>query len=196
MKLLKVIVLLLLLLPTLVIAQKKTKKPSLPAVFDHAHYVYVEAIDGDEFKRGLYVPDRLAIADIKDAIRNWGRYTLTFQREQADLVFVVRKGRLASGRVSDDDNGEPEPLGEPQRGQQGAQIPGQQRSRGPVLGTGSAVGREDDLLKVCQFRPDGKLGSPIWIRTFANGLDAPQLILFAQLKDAVERAYPNAPAKP
>src|SRR5665213_4015292 len=99
MKSLKVMVLLLLLLPTVAAAQKKGKKPSMPEAFDHARYVYVEAIDGDEFKRGLYTADRLAIADVKDALKKWGRYTLIYDRENADLVFVVRKGRLTSARA-------------------------------------------------------------------------------------------------
>ena len=53
MKSIKVIALLLLLLPAVVLAQKKTKKPIVPEVFAHARFVYVEAIDGDEFDPNL-----------------------------------------------------------------------------------------------------------------------------------------------
>jgi hypothetical protein len=196
MKSLKVMVLLLLLLPTVAAAQKKGKKPSIPEAFDHARYVYVEAIDGDEFKRGLYTADRLAIADVKDALKKWGRYTLIYDRENADLVFVVRKGRLTSARVGGDMNDNQDPMGGgPMGGQQGGgRGPGQQRTRGPELGVGGEIGPEDDLLEVRQTTPNGKLSGPIWTHTFANGLNAPRLILFTQLKDEIEKTYPRLPA--
>ncbi|HEV2484761.1 MAG TPA: hypothetical protein VGT08_04440 [Terracidiphilus sp.] len=192
----KVIILFLLLLPTLTAAQKKGKKPSLPAAFNHARYVYVEAVDGEEFNPNLYPADRIAIADLKDAIHAWGRYTLTFEREKADLVFVVRKGRLASTRAGGDINDDQYPLGGPLGGQQGGRGPGPQRAGGPSRGVGGEVGLDDDLLKVCQFNRDGKLSGPLWIHSFANGLNAPRLILFAQLKDEVEKTYPIVPAGP
>ncbi|HZL50681.1 MAG TPA: hypothetical protein VFC37_07000 [Terracidiphilus sp.] len=196
MKSLKVMVLLLLLLPTVAAAQKKGKKPSIPEAFDHARYVYVEAIDGDEFKRGLYTADRLAIADVKDALKKWGRYTLIYDRENADLVFVVRKGRLTSARAGGDMNDDQDPMGGgPMGGQQGGgRGPGQQRTRGPELGVGGEIGPEDDLLEVRQTTPNGKLSGPIWTHTFANGLNAPRLILFTQLKDEIEKTYPRLPA--
>jgi hypothetical protein len=100
MKSIKAIALLLLLLPTVVLAQKKTKKPSIPEIFDHARYVYVEAVDGEEFNPNLYPADRNAIADVRDALHKWGRYNLTIDRAQADLVFVVRKGRLAGAEAT------------------------------------------------------------------------------------------------
>lgn len=196
MKSLKVMVLLLLLLPTVAAAQKKGKKPSIPEAFDHARFVYVEAIDGDEFKQGLDTADRLAIADVKDALKKWGRYTLIYDRENADLVFVVRKGRLASARVGGDINDDQGPMGGgPMGGQQGGgRGPGQQRTRGPELGVGGEAGPEDDLLEVRQTTPNGKLSGPIWTHTFANGLNAPRLILFTQLKDEIEKTYPRLPA--
>jgi hypothetical protein len=148
--------------------------------------VYVEAVDGDEFKPGLYTPDLLAIADVRDAIQHWGRYTITVEREKADLVFVVRKGRLAEADLGGGVGGGANP--------QGAQGPGQQRSRGTVLDVGGEAGPEDDLLEVCQFNPNGKLSGPLWIHTFKDGLGAPRLILFEQFKEEVEKAYPDTPA--
>jgi hypothetical protein len=207
MKLFKAKVLLLLLLPATMVAQKKEKKPSLPEVFEHARFVYVEAIDGEEFNPGLDTADRLAIADLRDAIKAWGRYTLTAEREKADLVFVVRKGRLAEGQAGNVNSGiengggieaGQDPLGRSQSGQQagqqGGQFPGQQRERGPGFGAGGEADREDDLLKICQLKPDGKLSGSLWIHSFANGLEAPRLLLFTQFKDALEKAYPSAPA--
>jgi hypothetical protein len=49
------------------------------------------------------------------------------------------------------------------------------------------------LLEVCQFNADGKLSVPLWLRSFAGGLDPPRVVLFAQFKNDVEKAYPSAP---
>jgi hypothetical protein len=58
-------------------AQSKKKDPDIPALFRQAHYVYVEAVDGDEFNPRLYPEDRQAIADVRQALQTWNRYTLT-----------------------------------------------------------------------------------------------------------------------
>ena len=58
--------------------------------------MYVEAVDGEEFNPNLSPADRIAIADLRDLLRAWGRYTFTADREKAELVFVVRKGRRVS----------------------------------------------------------------------------------------------------
>lgn len=194
MKSIKVIALILFMLPTFVLAQKKTKKPNVPEIFDHARYVYVEAVDGEEFNPDLYPADRNAIADVRDALHKWGRYNLTIDRAQADLVIVVRKGRLAGAEA----NGTIGTRGQyPQPGSQGGQFPGgQQRPQGPGLGIGEEIGPPDDLFQVCQLNADGKLSGPLWIRSIAGGLDAPRLALFAQFKNEVEKAYPSAPATP
>src|SRR5271156_682719 len=73
-------------------AQSKKKDPDIPALYRQARYVYVEAVDGDEFDPRLYPEDRQAIADVRHALQAWNRYTLTIRRQDADLVFVVRKG--------------------------------------------------------------------------------------------------------
>ncbi len=50
MKLLKTITLMLVLVPALIPLQAKTKKPcKLPAMFNQAQYVWVEAVAGQEF---------------------------------------------------------------------------------------------------------------------------------------------------
>ncbi|HEV2175162.1 MAG TPA: hypothetical protein VGR71_16435, partial [Nitrospira sp.] len=82
MKPLKMITLLLALLPALVTIQAKPKKPyKLPAVFDQARYVYVEAVDGQEFDPRLDPDDRQAIADVYNAVSDWKRYVVTTRRD-------------------------------------------------------------------------------------------------------------------
>ena len=179
MKPFKAIAVALLLLPTLAAAQKKPKKSIVSALFAHARYVYVEATDGNEFQPRLYTEDRQAIADVQNALNGWKRYVLTTRRDEADLVFVVRKGRLAGGDV-----GFTQPL------PPGRQSPPGQPQAGGGWNTGAETGPPDDFLEVCQINPDGTLSTPIWIRTMPDGLEAPNLPLFQELKTAVDSAYP------
>ena len=94
------LLLLLLLLTSsgVVFSQGKSKKnaPQLPAAFRTATYFYVESMDGGPFNPRLLPEDRQAIFDVQNEIQDWGRYKLALDRHDADLVFVVRKGRIAS----------------------------------------------------------------------------------------------------
>ncbi|MGB6744407.1 MAG: hypothetical protein WBE38_12240 [Terracidiphilus sp.] len=205
----------LLLFPAALLVQAKDKKQSgVPAVFGQARYVFVEAVDGQEFDPNLYPEDREAIADVRDALQNWKRYALTTERDQADLVFVVRKGRVASadvgvsprssgpgsgGQGSSGPGSVGSGSGSPGwGGSGGAQIPGQGRSGGqmggPGIQTGGEMGPPDDFFEVCQVTPNGKLSSPLWERSMPDGLDAPRVLLFRQFQEAVEKAYPSQPA--
>ena len=47
-------------------------------------------------KPGLFPEDREAIANVQDALKDWHRYALTINRGDADLIIIVRKGRLAA----------------------------------------------------------------------------------------------------
>ena len=198
MKTYKLIALLLVLLPTLLPAQKKSKKPELPAILGSARYVYVEAVDGNVLDPTLYPEDRQAIVDVENSIRDWKRYTLTTEREQAELIFVVRKGRLAGGQLRGGINGGSGPQGG--AGSQGGpgspngQIPGQQSPLGTEMGVGGKIGPPDDLLQVRMVNSGGKLSGPIWINSRPDGLNGPRVQLFEQYKTAVERAYPTPPA--
>ncbi|UWZ86194.1 hypothetical protein [Occallatibacter riparius] len=171
------LVMVLVLMPVLAFAQTKKKKKSVPAVFSNAHYVYVQAEDGDAYTPGLLNEDRAAIENVQGAIREWNRYALTMSVNEAELVFVVRKGRVASGRVGGS-------VGV------GAPYPGQPPTT-RTAGMGEAeVGPPDDLLEVKMRNADGSLSAPIWIRTQSEGLDRPRVPLFQMLRDAVERDYP------
>ncbi len=178
--------------------QAKDKKPSVPAIFGQAKYVYVEAVDGQEFDPNLYPEDRMAIADVRDALQKWQRYTLTTERDQAELVIVVRRGRAAAAEV-----GVRPPVAG--RGQVGAgQVGGDQTTAGgpiraPMGGPGIEVGGEagppDDLFEVCLVNSGGGKGSPLWERTMADGLSGPRVMLFEQFREAVDKAYPSHPAQ-
>jgi hypothetical protein len=182
---------LLLLLFFVVPAQSKKKDPDIPALFRQARYVYVEAVDGDEFNPRLYPEDRQAIADVRHALQAWNRYTLTARRQDADLVFVVRKGRLADARVAVGDRiGSRGSVSQPTD-----QDPNRDPSRSPDsgldVGESGRVGSPDDLIFVDAVNPEGRNGVRIWTQSRTDGLNTPEIPLFKQLRDAVDKAYPQ-----
>jgi len=192
------VALVLLLLPALLTAQSK-KKPPVPAAFNNARYVWVEAINGNEFNPRIDPDDRQAIADVEDALRGWNRYALTASRTEADLIFIVRKGRLATAKVGGSVGVGTAPTFPGQRPGSGPGASGPDAS-GPGIAVGGEVGSPDDMLEVHELNSDGTLGAMLWQRQFPDGLDAPQVALIAQLKKAVDHDYPlnppSAPAKP
>lgn len=190
MKPFKAVVLVAVLGPALVTAHAKSKKADkVPAVFKNAQYVYVQAVDGQEFDPQLNPEDRRAIADVQDALREWNRYTLTMKRKEADFVIVVHRSRLAGADAGIHAGNNP--------GQVGLSVPGQPHGQprpGVGVSTGGEAGTPDDLFEVCQLNSEGKLNAPIWMHTRAGGLDSPDLPLFTQFRDAVDRDYPLQPA--
>ena len=74
-------------------------KPTFPQMIVKAKFVLVTTYFGDNIADGRVPPaDRRAVIDVQDAIRDWGRYTLVYERKAADLIILVRKGRTAETR--------------------------------------------------------------------------------------------------
>lgn len=199
MKLIPSIALVLVVAAPLGFAKDKKKK-DLPAMLATARYVYVQAEDGDIMNPRLFPEDRQAIADVEDQLKDWNRYTLTINRSEAELMVVVRKGRLAAvqgmGGVgigsgpalggSYPGNRNPTGPNNPDGGQGGG-------PRGGVsteIGARGEAGPSDDLLRVYLVGPDGHRGAMLWSREMRDGLDAPQVLLVRQLKQEVDKAYP------
>jgi hypothetical protein len=92
---------LVLILVSVLQAQKRDKDPSagFPRSLLHAQFVYVTSMTGGQFKPSTYEEDRVAIGEVQDAIQQWGRYTLVYKPEDADLIFNVRAGRHLEGRA-------------------------------------------------------------------------------------------------
>ena len=173
-------------------AQNKKKHSDVSGVFMNAKYFYVEAQAGDVIRPGLFPEDRQAIFDVQNGVQDWKRYALATSRNQADLVFVVRKGRAAAGQVGVGIPGGPRP-----QGSQGPPTQSRQPGQSPDdegVGGGAEVGPGDDVLQVYTTNPDGKLIGPVWNREMRDGLDGPEVPLLRQLRIAVEKAYPSQPA--
>ena len=198
MKLLKSIAVLLTLTSALALAKDKKV---LPALFSNARYVYVQAEDGDIMKPGLFPEDREAIANVQDAMKDWHRYTLTLNRSDADLIIIVRKGRLAAAQLHGGVTaGAPTGVGGayPNRNP-GAGNSDPSRNPDPAdggynVGARGEVGPPDDILLVFSLSTQGRLSGPLWSGEMKDGLDAPNVMLLRSLRDAVDRAYPPQPA--
>lgn len=176
---------------------KKNNKPS--ALFSTAQYVYVQAEDGSAFNPNLLPEDRDAISNVLDALDDWKRYVITYTRSEADLVIIVRKGRLATARVNVGTGAQPEIGGTyPRRNPSDPADPADPNRNGNVgrgIGVGGEAGPSDDTLRVYSLMPDGSLStSPIWWREMKGGLDVPGVLLFRSLRAEVDRAYPLQPA--
>jgi hypothetical protein len=63
--------------------------PKIPRTLANARYVYVTAYDGDQFNPGLLPEDRAAINAVQDAIHQWGKLTLVYRPEDADVILAV-----------------------------------------------------------------------------------------------------------
>jgi hypothetical protein len=183
-------VLALVLLPTLALAQKQTKK-TVPAVFDHARYVWVESMDGDIFTPNLLPADRQAIVDVQNALRKWGRYVVCGYRKDADLIFVVRAGRVGEGKIGVS-VGKPGsmPPDDPNSGRQQQPVGTAPDTMGTEVMLGGGGGPPNDMLRVVSGN-NRESGTQVWLRSEKNGLDSPDVPLFQQLKRAVDHDYPR-----
>jgi hypothetical protein len=169
---------------------KSKKHASLPEEFESAHTVFVESRDGDITDLKLDPEDRTAILDMQDAIQDWGRYTLSRSRHDADLIVVVHKGRVWRDQSNTTSSASPHlstshtPIQDPADASQGASN----------NGSPDGLRRENDELRIYTIQPDGKLKGPIWSDDQERGLNTPNILLFQRLKLNVEKAYPTAPA--
>lgn len=150
-------------------------KNNFPQFIVNAKYVHVTTYYGSDPANFQIPPeDRRAVADVEQALRKWGRYSITMRPHDSDLIMVVRKGRLAAvnagGRIGADSTG--------------------RVSRGPVAGV--EAGSAEDSLEIY----DARLGtdtSPLWRRTAADGLKAPDLPLLKEFRKQVEQAAAQKP---
>ena len=70
-------------------AASSKSTPPIPRILANARYVYVTAYDGDQFNHNLLTDDRAAIARVQDAIQKWGKLTLVYSPEDADVILAV-----------------------------------------------------------------------------------------------------------
>ena len=155
----------------------QTKQEKTPQLLLNAQYVYVEPLvgNGKFTDPNVSAEDRQAVANVSRAIEKWGQYKLTAQRVEAELVIVVRMGRVAStyqgghvGIHSSPTGGRPTAEASPIRG--------------------GETGPKQDLLQVFKLTPEGTLAGPFWENAQDHGLEMPGLVLFQQFKKDISEA--------
>ena len=164
-------------------ARAKNQKADVPAVFKNAVFVYVQAYNGDALNPHVIPDDRDAIYRVEQGLKAWNRYSIVYDRDKADLVFLVRKGRIASvspgvevGIGRQPQNRNPSP-------------PDPTRSDNSVgVGVDAEAGPADDLLSIYLDNPSGAL---LWSHSLKGGLDAPGLPLLQRIEHEVDTTYPK-----
>ena len=158
------------LLLVFVLALKAEDKNPIQAVVKNATYVMVTTYSGDIFSPDVSPDDRRAAQNVQDAIQKWGRYKLVYNRGDADLILVVRTGRLAEvkGGV-----------------QVGTQRVGDTTSRSHGSAIGGEVGDPQDTLEV-YMASRGINGPPLWRGRAQGGLKAPEMQLVKEFRSKVE----------
>ena len=181
---------LVLLLAGALLAREKDPTAGFPRVLLHAQFVYVTSMTGGEFNVSTYPEDRSAIDTVQAALQKWGRYTLVYKPEDADLIFNVRAGRELEARAAVRANAGSPPL------PAGTGMPS------PVEMVGASVGPADDYLEVLMPTPTGKLNvsraTLLWRRSHHNGLGdgAPLIQDFRKEADAASAHDAQARKKP
>ncbi len=88
-----------------VVAVAQRPQQVLPKIVTHATWVYVTSYDGaDPNPRGS-PEDLQAIANVQDALKQWGKYKLVYRPEAAEIVILVHTSRpwgASSGHWDDE----------------------------------------------------------------------------------------------
>jgi hypothetical protein len=157
------------------------KKETLPKLIVNAKYVMVTSQFGENpSDPRVSIEDRHAIGGVQDAIQQWGRYTLVYERNAADIVLVVRTARVLEGRGGIA-IGQPQPTPLPPDGP----TVGNQRQE-------DVMGSAQDLLAVYDARQSAD-SAPLWQERDSHGLNPPEMRLVEDLRRKVEAAAQNKP---
>jgi hypothetical protein len=146
-------------------------KSQLPKLVVTARFVLVTTYFGDQPASSRIMPDDLqAVGDVQDSIKKWGRYTVVYRREDADLILLVRKGRVAEALT-------------------GVHIPLGTDAPNPSIGTSvnADAGDPQDMIAIYQATR-GIDSPPLWRARQMDGLKAPKMRLVQDLRTQVEAA--------
>jgi hypothetical protein len=122
----------------------------------------------------------------QNALQTWRRYWVTVKRREAEILVVVRKGRIASINASVGGNIGTGPGESGSHDDLGSNRP--RAEGGDKAGVGPEIAGRDDIFFVYLVNENGSLIGPMWIRHQKNGLDTPDIPLFKQFKESIEAA--------
>jgi hypothetical protein len=69
--------------------EKDKDIPVFPGTLINARYVYITSYDGDQFSPAVLPQDRHAIAAVQEAVEKWGKWTVVYKPEEAEIVLMV-----------------------------------------------------------------------------------------------------------
>jgi hypothetical protein len=72
------------------VAMAAKDAPAMPKIFANARFVYVTSYDGDQYNPNILPDDRAAISRVQDSLQKWGKLTLVYRPEDADIVVAVQ----------------------------------------------------------------------------------------------------------
>jgi hypothetical protein len=150
------------------------KQRPLPKLVLNAKYVLVTTRFGVGPTFRITTENRHAVADVQNAIRQWGRYTLVYTPEAADLIFLVRTGQLLEGRAL------------VRTGPQQTIPPDVDAAESTNLPQ-DVVGGPEDMLAVYDAKA-GPDSAPLWQGRDSGGLNPPNMQLLKEFRKNVEAA--------
>jgi len=161
-------------------------KVVLPKSVVVARYVMVTSYYGNRVADPrIPSDDRRAIADVENALHKWGKYIVVYHPENADIIVLVRKGRLA---MVTPHIGIGTGVGiDTSRGTGGIEIGGNRRTTTTTMGVGAEAGEPDDMIAVY----DAMLGTdaaPLWRESMRDGLNPPGMKLVQEFRKVVDEA--------
>jgi hypothetical protein len=140
----------------------------LPKLVVHAKFVLVTTDQGYNLASPNVMPDdRGAVVAVQNAIQKWGRYQLAYNPEDADLILLVRKGRVVATQPQ-------------MRIGKTSTTPWEVTGKAPV-----DAGDSRDMLAMFEAA-EGVDGPALWRDFEAGGLDSPRVALVQELRKAVE----------
>lgn len=164
----------LLLLLIFPLALKAQDKQPISAVVKNATYVFVTTYSGDVFNPNVSPEDRHAVQNVQNTIEKWGRYKLVYNRGEADLVLLVRTGRLAEVKGGVQASTTTQRVGDKTS-----------TSHGSAESLGGEIGDPQDTLEV-YMASQGMNGPPLWRGRALNGLKAPEMRLVQEFRSQVD----------
>jgi len=186
--------------PLLLVPFSLAKSKTLPKLVVSAQYVMVTTECGDPYEQPLNPHispgDRLAVADVQRALEKWGRYSVAVRPQDADLILVVRKGRVADAtlgaqvHVRPRQTNQPDEITPPDPDNPCAEGGGPNPPGVSVHPESSAnVGDPQDMLALYSTALGGQNNAPpIWRGRGLDGLKAPGMVLVQELRAKVEAA--------
>jgi hypothetical protein len=163
-------------------AQDKTT----PETLVRSKYVYIgimRADGGVDDNFSTSSPDDRRVRDsVEDAFRKWKRYNVTLNRNHADIVVLVRKGRLGSLTLG----GSPIDTGST-TGSSGRRSSDDTRNK-PGVTLAADGGPNVDVLEVRSGPAAGGTDMLLWRQTGKDALTGAPPRLFERLKDEVEKS--------